>query len=243
MSTTLTTRFSPDHARSRLRRASAAPAGATAAVLLALSLFAAAAQAADPAPPASTPSPTGTQQTTTPPPAPPDPAAILAVQRAAAAKLAMLDGEWRGTATVMLPDGSTRTMVHTERVGTLQDGAIRLIEGRSYDDAGQPQFAAFAVVSWDAMRNQFRFRSHAQGFYGDYPLTVTADGFSWEMQAGPMRMRYTARIADGRWEETGVREMPGQPPVTFITMTMQRIGDSAWPGAGAVPPQAAGGAR
>jgi hypothetical protein len=79
-------------------------------------------------------------------------------------------------------------------------------------------------------------RSHAQGNTGDFPVTLTTDGFTWEIPAGPMTIRYQAVIKDGTWTETGDRVMPGKDPVRFIEMRLTRVGTTDWPAAGAVTP-------
>lgn len=165
----------------------------------------------------------------------PDPAKLLAAQREAMAKLAFMDGNWRGAAKIINP-GGTHEMVQTERVGTLLDGAVRLIEGRGYEADGTLSFNAFAVVSWDVARSAYSMRSHAQGNAGDFTLNLTADGFTWEIPAGPMVIRYQAVIKDGVWTETGDRVMPGKEPVRFVEMRLERVGDSEWPAGGAVAP-------
>jgi hypothetical protein len=78
-------------------------------------------------------------------------------------------------------------------------------------------------------------RSYAMGHAGDFVLTPTADGFSWEIPAGPMTIRYTAVIKDGTWREVGDRIMPEKEPVRFFEMNLTRVGDSTWPAGGAVP--------
>src|SRR5574341_1039239 len=59
-------------------------------------------------------------------------------------------------------------------------------------------------------------RSYAMGQAGDFPLTLTADGYSWEIPAGLMTIRYTAVIKDGTWREVGDRIMPEKEPVRFF---------------------------
>jgi len=44
-------------------------------------------------------------------------------------------------------------------------------------------------------------------------------------------------VKDGRWTEVGDRIAPGRDPVRFFEMKLQRVGDSEWPGAGAIPPR------
>jgi hypothetical protein len=51
-----------------------------------------------------------------------------------------------------------------------------------------------------------------------------------------MTIRYSATIKDGVWHEVGDRIMPGKEPVRFFEMKLKRIGDSSWPGAGAIAP-------
>ncbi len=164
----------------------------------------------------------------------PDPAAMMAAQREAMAKLAFMDGVWRGPASTTLPNGDKHSVVQTERIGPLLDGTVKLVEGRGYDAAGKTQFNAFAVVSFNLATKAYNFRSYAQGFSGDYVYQPTAEGFAWEIPAGPMTLRYSAVIRNGEWHEVGDRIEPGKPPVRFFEMTLKRIGDSDWPGAGAI---------
>lgn len=170
-----------------------------------------------------------------PPPRAHDPAAAMAAQRQALARLAFLDGTWRGPARHTTPDGTVHELVQTERVGPMLDGTIRVIEGRGYGTDGSTVFNAFAVLSWDAARQAYGMRSHAMGHAGDYALLPTEDGFVWEIPAGPATIRYTATVANGTWHEVGERIVADKPPQAFFEMTLQRIGDSDWPAAGVVP--------
>ena len=165
----------------------------------------------------------------------PDPSATLAAQREAMAKLAFMDGEWRGSAwTQLVPQAPKHDITQTERVGTFLDGTVRVIEGRGYEADGKVSFNAFAVISYKTETKAYSMRSYAMGNSGDFVLVPTADGFTWEIPAGPMTIRYTATIKDGVWKEVGDRLTPGKDPVRFIEMDLKRIGDSSWPAAGAV---------
>lgn len=159
-----------------------------------------------------------------------------AAQRAAIARLDMLDGEWRGEATIHSPQGPM-TLTQTERVGSMLGGSIKVIEGRGYAADGSTEFNAMAVVSWDARAGRYGFRSWAQGYSGDYPFEVTEDGFRWESPAGPgAKIEYVAVVRDGTWHEVGTWIAEGQPPRQFIEMRLTRIGDTDWPAGGAVDP-------
>ena len=157
-------------------------------------------------------------------------------QRAAIDRLDMLDGEWRGEATIHGPGGTT-TLTQTERVGSMLGGSIKVIEGRGYAADGSTQFNAMATVSWDTRAGRYGFRSYAQGYSGDYAFEVTDDGFRWETPAGPnAKIQYVAVVRDGTWHEVGTFVAEGQPPRQMIEMRLTRIGDTDWPAGGAVDP-------
>ena len=77
----------------------------------------------------------------------PDPMALMAVQRDALAKLAFMEGVWRGPASTVLTNGDKHAVMQTERSGPLLGGTVKLIEGRGYDAEGRTGFNAFAVLS------------------------------------------------------------------------------------------------
>ncbi|MFL5383523.1 MAG: DUF1579 domain-containing protein [Longimicrobiaceae bacterium] len=166
-----------------------------------------------------------------------DPAALLAAQRAAMAPLAVMDGVWRGPAWTILQSGQRHEITQTERIGPFLGGSVKVIEGRGYDPDGTVTFNAFGIISYDPATRGYRFHTYAQGRAGDFTLTPTADGYVWEIPAGPMTIRYTATIRDGAWREVGDRIVPGREPVRFFEMNLRRVGDTDWPAAGAVPRQ------
>jgi hypothetical protein len=167
-----------------------------------------------------------------------DPAPRIAAQKEAMKALAMLDGEWRGEAKTLAADGSWHSFTQTERVGTMLDGSVRVIEGRGYEADGSVNFNAFAVISYDPDKKTYAMRSYSGGRAGDFPITPTATGFTWEIQAGPnMKMSYEATVKDGVWTETGTRIPKDGQPVKFIAFAVTRLGDATWPAAGAVQPR------
>lgn len=167
----------------------------------------------------------------------PDPAALAAAQREAMSRLEFMDGEWMGSAWTMLPSGERHDVTQTERVGPFLDGSIKIVEGRGYEGDGSLSFNALGIISYDPQTEAYSMHSYAQGHVGDFVLTPTADGFQWEIPAGPMTIRYTAVIKDGTWREVGDRILPGQDPIRFLEMTLTRVGDTSWPAAGAVKPE------
>ena len=167
----------------------------------------------------------------------PDPAKLIAAQREAMAPLAFMNGVWRGPAWTILPSGEKHTVTQTERVGPFLDGSVKVIEGKGYEADGQVAFNAFATISYNPATRAYTMHSYAQGHVGDFALKPTADGFVWEIPAGPMTIRYTAVIKDGAWREVGDQITPGKDPVRFLEMNLKRVGDTDWPAAGAVSPK------
>lgn len=159
----------------------------------------------------------------------PDAGTLLAAQREAMKPLAFMDGVWRGPAWVLLPTGEKHALTETERIGPFLDAAVKVIEGRGYDPDGTVSWNALGIISFDPARGTYSLRSYAQGNTGDFPLTLTADGYTWEIPAGPMTIRYTCVLGDGVWTEVGDRIVPGAEPVRFFEMRLTRVGDTDWP--------------
>ena len=164
-----------------------------------------------------------------------DPRALLASQTEAMRALAMLDGVWRGQATVLRDDGSRISFVQTERIGPFLGGSIKVIEGRGYDDAGGVRFNALAIVSYDPATRSYTMHSHAQGRVGDFVFVPTGDGYRWQIPLGPGgTLLYVATVRDGELHEVGDRIVEGRPPLRVFEMRLQRVGDTDWPAGGAV---------
>lgn len=167
----------------------------------------------------------------------PDSATMLAAQREAMQSLAFMDGVWRGPAWTLLPSGEKHNITQTERIGPFLGGSLKVIEGRGYEADGRLGFNAFATISYDSGEHAYRFHSYAQGHVGDFVFTSTADGYVWEIPAGPATMRYAATVKGDAWFEVGDRVVPGQPPARFFEMRLKRIGNTSWPAGDAVSPK------
>jgi hypothetical protein len=165
---------------------------------------------------------------------PADPELRWKPQREAMSVLSKMDGMWRGQAWAISPTGEKHELIQTERVGSFLGGSVKVVEGKGYEPDGRVVFNAYATIFYDPVKKTYMMRSYAQGYYGDYGVTPTEDGFTWEIQAGPATMRHTAVIKDGVWHEVGDRIMPGKDPVRFFEMKLKRIGNTDWPAGGAV---------
>ncbi|MBM4013509.1 MAG: hypothetical protein FJ293_00890 [Planctomycetes bacterium] len=91
---------------------------------------------------------------------------------------AAMDGEWRGEAWTLLPEGSKHVLTQTERVGPFLDGTVRVIAGRGHEADGSVSFNALGVLYFDPDQKALRMRSWTQGRTGEFPVTRTATGFT-----------------------------------------------------------------
>jgi hypothetical protein len=168
---------------------------------------------------------------------PPSPETLIAAQREAMIRLAFMDGVWRGPAWTIRPSGEKHEITQTERIGPMLDGSVKVIEGKGYDPDGKVTFNAFATISFDPATKVYTMHSNALGRVGDFVVTPTADGFTWDIPAGPVTIRYTAVVKDGTWREVGDHIASGQDPVRFFEMNLRRVGNTDWPAAGAISPK------
>lgn len=158
-------------------------------------------------------------------------------QRSALERLSWMDGEWVGEANIRTASGEVIREIHTERIGPMLGGSIKIIEGRTPGhDTGAAAFNAFAVISWDVSNQRYVMRSYANGQVGDFPLVADASGFSWVIPAGPGEMRFQTTYSDGVWVETGDFVMPSRPPMRTIELRLTCRGDTTWPSGNPVEP-------
>ena len=164
--------------------------------------------------------------------------AAMASQHEAMQVLSWMDGRWRGTAITQTPTGEHR-VTQTERIGNFLGGTIKVVEGRGFNADGSVGFNAFGVISYDAATKAYVFRSYALGRAGTFNISPIPGkrGYVWVIPAGPISIRYTATIENGKWHEVGDRIVPGKEPIRFFDMLLTRVGNSDWPGAGAMKPR------
>ncbi|HYJ52307.1 MAG TPA: DUF1579 domain-containing protein [Allosphingosinicella sp.] len=164
-----------------------------------------------------------------------DPPAQPAAQREAMARLAWMNGVWRGPAWAITADGR-HEMTQTERIGSFLGGSVTMIEGRGYNADGTVGFNALGVISYNPPTTSYLITSWAQGNFGTFSFRPTSDGYVWEVPAGPAAViRYTATIRDGTLRETGERIAGDAAPVQVFEMNLRRVADTAWPAADPVP--------
>jgi hypothetical protein len=144
-----------------------------------------------------------------------------AVEREAMQRLAFLAGHWSGPVTIRRGPGEPIHLTQTEQIEYRLDGLVMLIEGKSTGQDGKAQFEALATIAYDDTSHSYRFRAYNEGHYVDTELTVTADGFSWDMDAGPAHIVNTMHLtAKGEWQETTEVTFGNNPPRRSVEMLL-----------------------
>ena len=171
-----------------------------------------------------------------------EPSKRVQAQQDAMKALAFLDGEWRGTAKTVRKAG-TVSMTQTVRVGPMLDGAVRMLEVRSYEADGHLSFDALRVISYNPERKVYEMRSYQNGSVRDYEMTANGSTLSWQIETGGrVSTRYEISVKNGVWTETAAR-MPSSSssgaktdkPETYLSISVRRQRASTWPAAGALP--------
>jgi hypothetical protein len=171
-----------------------------------------------------------------------EPSKRLQAQQDAMKALAFLDGEWRGTAKTVRKTG-TVSMTQTVRAGAMLDGAVRMLEVRSYEADGHLSFDALRVISFNPEKKTYEMRSYQNGSVRDYEMSANGSTLSWQIESGGrVSTRYEISVKNGVWTETATR-MPSasksgaktDKPETYLSISVKRQRASAWPAAGALP--------
>ena len=119
-------------------------------------------------------------------------------------ELAFLDGDWRGSSKVLRKDGWA-PMVQTSRIGSVQDGTVRMIEAKGYESDGRLSFDVLRVISYEPETKTYSMRSYQSGRIRDHVISLTDNGIAWESASASTTVRYEASVKDGVWTETATR--------------------------------------
>ncbi len=140
-------------------------------------------------------------------------------------KLAFLTGQWSGTGWIQM--GRDKHFFNqSENVIQKVNQSVIVIDGLGTDSkTNQIIHQAFAVISYDRAAQKYLMRAYrGDGNYIDADVEVTQDGsFIWGFthpQAG--RMKYTIRMTNGKWIETGEMSRDNTTWFPFFEMTLEK---------------------
>lgn len=162
---------------------------------------------------------------------------LLAPHQAAMKALAGLDGVWRGQGRTFSAAGEQTTFTQTIRVGSIGEGAVKLLEGRSYGADARAYGYNVEIMSFAPSTATYALRLYAQGTLGDVPIKPVNGGFTLEYPDGAATVRFTITVTADTWHEIAERRLPGAEPFRFLELNLRRIASTDWPAAGMARPR------
>lgn len=147
-----------------------------------------------------------------------------AAHQAAMQKFAFLVGEWEGSGSIAMGPGPRQPFTQTERIQFRHDGTLLMIEGHGkHASTGASVHDALAIVTYDAPKGKYRFRSFAAvGRYAEAEAIVDGNRMTWWMKPGPVTVRYTIVVDNGIWKEIGESSPDGKTWTPFFEMTLRK---------------------
>ncbi len=140
-------------------------------------------------------------------------------------RLASMVGQWQGTGWMRRGPGEPRHTSSLETVESRLGGRLLLVEGlhHSKNDPSQVVHHAFGVISYDPENGRYRFRTHlTNGQSGDHEMRLEGQDILWFLDTPRGKIRYTIRIQDGEWHETGEFSADGESWQEFFGMDLER---------------------
>ena len=141
-------------------------------------------------------------------------------------KLDFLVGRWEGEGVSMR--GPTKeTSKGGETIQRKLQGKALLVEGLFKDPTtGKVVHETLATITYDEKSKEYRFDTHLfNAPSATHVLHAVENGFWWQIQTpdnGPL-VKFTMKLDKGDWYEIGEVLVPGQPPLKFLEMRLEKV--------------------
>lgn len=140
--------------------------------------------------------------------------------------LSYMLGHWQGEGWRLSPQGERQVYRIDETLTARAGGHAISIVGIGTDGEGANERVihnAFGLI-WRERDGSYRMRSVVSpGYSMETTPELIENGYVWELEAGPARIRYETVITDGRWVETGERILPNGETVQIHEMRLERV--------------------
>jgi hypothetical protein len=147
--------------------------------------------------------------------------------RAAMQKLDFMVGRWKGEAWMIR--GTERVNTTMTEVGERKLGGVAfLVEGLGVvpgpgAEAPRVVHNATAVIAFDPQTQGYVLRSDiASGQWGDFVRTPVEGGVSWSREVPGGRIRNTAKIGNGEWNEIGTFSRDGTTWTRIMELKLKK---------------------
>ncbi len=151
----------------------------------------------------------------------------IAAQQKAMQSLNAIDGVWRGTTTEYRPDGTKLERGYTERISSLLDGTLKLLEGSKESVAGGDYFHVICVLSHDPDTKQYTMRVYwPNGMANNAAFKPRSDGFEYRTDLPDGRyIKATGTVKDGVWHEKFELVTPGKTTRLLEERVLKHVDD------------------
>lgn len=146
---------------------------------------------------------------------------------AAMQAISFFEGNWEGEGWMRRGPTEPTAFRSTERVESRLGGRLLIVEGQHHDtESGDVVHHAVATISYNPETSSYRFSSHLEdGRSGDYAGQLEDGAFVWGYEVPQGKIRFTIRIADGHWSESGEFSADGAQWNQFFSMELDREGE------------------
>ena len=141
--------------------------------------------------------------------------------------MAAFIGEWRGSGWIITPDRTRETFDVYERIEAAAGGQAVFIRGEGFSPEGsgregEPIHNAAAMIFHDG--ESHKIRSVLSTGQTQISEIVFEDGrFDWSIALGPQgHVRYSSKIENGAWTETGAYCPPEGECVPTFFMRLEK---------------------
>ncbi len=138
--------------------------------------------------------------------------------------ISFFEGQWQGEGWMRRGPAEPSHFRSTETVESRLDGRLLIVEGLHHDkETGDVVHHAVATISYNPETSGYRFLSHLEnGRSGDHEGQLEDGAFIWGYEMPQGKVRFTIRIADGHWSETGEFSADGEQWNQFFAMELDR---------------------
>ena len=141
--------------------------------------------------------------------------------------ISFFEGQWEGEGWMRRGPTEPTPFRSSERIESRLDGRVLIVEGLHHaKETDEVVHHAVATISYDPETSKYRFLSHLEdGRSGDYLGRLEEGAFVWGYDVPRGKIRFTIRIADGHWSETGEFSADGTQWNQFFAMELDKKGD------------------
>ena len=146
-------------------------------------------------------------------------------QRAAMGKLQTMVGTWAGAGWILTGPGQRAEFTQTETVQMVLDGTLLTIEGEGRDknDRARIVHSAFAVLAYDAAKQQYKYVAFSGGRYLDIVSRSRRPWLALELRHAGREDPLHAGFYGWPWHESGeISRDSGQTWSKNFEMTLNR---------------------